>query len=243
MNLLLLNPEEVSEACAEVVVRGRRADHLVEVVRVEPGALIEVGVLGGKLGTGRVVRVDGGGVHLEVALDRDPPPRLDLRLILALPRPKVLRRVLQFCGAAGVAAVHLINSWRVEKSYWGSPLLEAGAVERELVLGLEQGKDTILPEVFMHSLFKPFVEDTLPSVAAGTEKLLADPRAGKACPGALPGSVSLVVGPEGGLIPYEIDRLEEAGFEPVHLGPRPLRVEHAVAALAGRLMRLEGKAR
>ncbi len=243
MNLLLLNPEEVSGACAEVVVRGRRADHLVEVVRVEPGTVIEVGILGGKLGTGRVTGVDGEGIRLELTLDRDPPPRLDLRLILALPRPKVLRRVLQFCGAAGVVAVHLINSWRVEKSYWGSPVLEHAAVERELVLGLEQGKDTVLPEVFMHSLFKPFVEDTLPAVAAGTAKLLADPCAGTACPGALPGPVSLVVGPEGGLIPYEIERLEEAGFESVHLGQRPLRVEHAVAALAGRLMRLEGETR
>jgi RsmE family RNA methyltransferase len=49
------------------------------------------------------------------------------------------------------------------------------------------------------------------------------------------GPVTLAIGPEGGFIDQEIGSLTGAGFRPVHLGSRILRVETAVAALAGRL--------
>jgi RsmE family RNA methyltransferase len=48
--------------------------------------------------------------------------------------------------------------------------------------------------------------------------------------------VTLAIGPEGGFIPYEIDMLKAAGFEDVSFGERILRVEHAVAALVGRIL-------
>lgn len=50
---------------------------------------------------------------------------------------------------------------------------------------------------------------------------------------AKPGSVALMIGPEGGLSTDEITQAETAGFLPVALGPRVLRTETApVAALA-----------
>ena len=48
-------------------------------------------------------------------------------------------------------------------------------------------------------------------------------------------SLTLAIGPEGGWIPYEVGLLQEAGFQPVQLGPRILRVETAVPALIARL--------
>ena len=72
-----------------------------------------------------------------------------LALLLALPRPKMLKRVLQSVTSLGVKQLYLLNSYRVEKSYWGSPLLQADKLQEQLLLGLEQACDTILPQVHL----------------------------------------------------------------------------------------------
>ena len=50
-----------------------------------------------------------------------------------------------------------------------------------------------------------------------------------------PGPASVLIGPEGGFIPYEVEKLNEAGCGTVSMGPRILRVENAVAALVTRM--------
>ncbi len=136
----------------------------------------------------------------------------------------------------GVQRLILVNAWRVEKSFWASPVLAPAAVREQLVLGLEQGGDTMLPTVELRRRLKPFVEDEAPALIAGTRALLAHPRAAVPCPRGLTEPVTLAIGPEGGFIEYELDLLVAHGFEAVTLGPRPLRVEHAVPALLGRIL-------
>jgi 16S rRNA U1498 N3-methylase RsmE len=86
------------------------------------------------------------------------------------------------------------------------------------------------------SRFKPFVEDELRGLIAGTQALVAHPAAARPCPHAVHDPVSLAVGPEGGFTPYEVELLCAHGLEAVSLGARPLRVEHAVPALLGRIL-------
>ena len=69
----------------------------------------------------------------------------------------------------------------------------------------------------------------------GAGPKVAHPGAPEPCPRALAEPATLAVGPEGGFIAEEIASLERAGFAPVSIGPRVLRVETAVAALIGRL--------
>lgn len=233
MNLLLLDPGELDGTRA--VVRGRRARHIAAVHRAEVGRVLRAGVLGGLVGTAVVRSVAGDAVELDVTLDREPPAPMLCTLVLALPRPKVLRRVLGAAAALGIKRIALFGALRVEKSYWQSPLAADGAVREELLRGLEQGGDTVLPVVTKHPLFRPFAEDELPSVAAGTTALVAHPRAAAPCPRAVEGPLTLAIGPEGGFVDFELGLLEAAGCRPVTLGERPLRVEHAVAALLGRL--------
>ncbi len=194
-----------------------------------------VGLLGGRIGKGRVTRLDETELQMDVTLDQPPPSKLPLNLVLALPRPKVLNRVVAAATSLGVGSLHLINAWRVEKSYWKSPRLSEANLLHQRILGLEQARDTVLPDLHLHRLLRPFAEGELPDLARNTQALVAHPGSPEPCPRGLDGPVTLAIGPEGGFIPAEIELLARFGFRSVDLGPRILRVETAVAALVSRL--------
>ena len=234
MNLLLLEDGDFI-AADRVLLSGRRLKHLQDVHRAEAGDSLRVGRLNGLMGSGQLLRLDAEHAELSVQFDQAPPEKLPLTLLLALPRPKMLRRVLQTVSSMGVPRLILLNSYRVEKSFWQTPFLEPAAIREQLILGLEQARDTVLPEVIIEKRFKPFVEDHLPHLAAGTLGLAGHPGDYPACPRAVEQAVTLAIGPEGGWIPYEVEKLSEAGLQPVQLGARILRVETAVTALLARL--------
>jgi RsmE family RNA methyltransferase len=234
VNLLLLEDSDFI-AANRVLLSGRRLKHLNEVHRAEAGDSLRVGHLNGLMGSGKLLRMDAEQAELSVQLDQAPPSKLPITLLLALPRPKMLRRVLQTVSSMGVPRVILLNSYRVEKSFWQTPFLEPAAIREQLILGLEQARDTVLPEVIIEKRFKPFVEDRLPSIAAGTLGLTGHPGDYPGCPRAVEQPVTLAIGPEGGWIPYEVEKLQQAGLQPVQLGARILRVETAVTALLARL--------
>jgi RsmE family RNA methyltransferase len=234
MNVILFEPDEVGETII-LDDADRRARHLRSVLRTSTGSEVRIGAIGGRLGTARV-RLDASSIALtDVTLDHDPPPPLPLTLVLALPRPKVLNRVIASVASMGIKQIHLINSWRVDKAYWKSPKLERANLRVQSVIGLEQGVDTILPEIVPHRLFRPFVERELEAVAGDSVRLLAHPRDAEDCPRGIDSPVTLVIGPEGGFIEAEIESLRARKFSAVRIGPRVLRVETAVAALIGRL--------
>ncbi|MFB4371572.1 MULTISPECIES: 16S rRNA (uracil(1498)-N(3))-methyltransferase [unclassified Pseudomonas] len=234
MNLLLLEDGDFI-AADRVRLSGRRLTHLNEVHRAENGDTLRVGRLCGQMGRGQLLQLDTTSAELQVAFDQPPPAKLPITLLLALPRPKMLKRVLQSVSAMGVPRLVLLNSYRVEKSFWQTPFLEPEAIREQLILGLEQARDTVLPEVTIEKRFKPFVEDRLPQLAAGTLGLTGHPGDYPACPRAVEQPVTLAIGPEGGWIPYEVEKLAEAGLQPVQMGERILRVETAVTALLARL--------
>ena len=234
MNLLLL--EEADFIAADrVILRDRRLIHMQEVHRSQVGDSLRVGRINGLMGSAELLRLDAGEAELRVSLDQSPPAKLPLTLVLALPRPKMLRRVFQTVATMGVSKVILVNSYRVEKSFWQTPFLEPEAIREQLILGLEQARDTVLPEIIIEKRFKPFVEDRLPAISDGTLGLVGHPGNYPPCPRALSEPVTLAIGPEGGWIPYEIDLLAQSGLQPVQLGERILRVETAVTALLARL--------
>ena len=187
------------------------------------------------MGRGTVTRLDPSALEMEVTLDQEPPPKLPLTLILAMPRPKVLNRALAATTSLGVARIVLLNAWKVEKSYWKSPRLSDENLLRQRVLGLEQAKDTVLPELSLARFFRPFVEDELPALMKDTLPLLAHPGALKPCPRGISKAATLAIGPEGGWLDAEVKSFTDIGFLPVDLGPRILRVETALASLVGRL--------
>ncbi len=235
MNLILLFKEDFVDGKNRVRLEGRRFKHVLEVHRAAIGDELSVGLMNGRWGTGKVTVLDQTTLEMDVSLEHKAPQPLPLTLILALPRPKVLRRVLRSVGAMGVKRIILLNSFRVEKSYWKSPVLSTESLNEQLTLGLEQARDTIMPEVLLRLRFKPFVQDELPAIAHDTLPLVAHPESSFLCPRNPGRKVTLVVGPEGGFIPYEIEMLAGCGFTPVQLGERILSVETVVPALLSRL--------
>lgn len=236
MNLILL------QACDQldgdrVTLTDVRARHLLDVLRVTVNQQVRIGLLDGPLGTGVVQAVDGEAVTLRCVFEKAPPERPDVDLLLAVPRPKVMRRLWAPLASLGVGQVILTNAERVERPYFDSHVLAERVFRPLLIEGLEQARDTRLPRVSIHRRFKVLVEDHLDALFGPGLRLAADPSGetsvSTAVAGSPPQRILLAIGPEGGWNTYELSLLQAHGFRLVGLGPRTLRVDTACVALLG----------
>ena len=234
MNLILFEKKDYVDD-NRIRLQGRALKHAKEVFRATQGDELTVGLLNGKMGKGLVTAIERDYLEMKVNLNSEPPSPLPVTLILALPRPKMLSRILETVTSMGVKEIYIINSWRVEKSYWLSPKLEEANMREHLIAGLEQAKDTLLPEVHLKRLFTPFLRKELPELVKDSLPLVAHPGGSQAFLERPQGKVTLAVGPEGGFITKEIKTFEDIGFKTVTLGERILRVETAVPVLLSRL--------
>jgi RsmE family RNA methyltransferase len=238
MNLILLDQQELDNDT--VTLTDRRCTHIRKVLRNQVGDKVRVGLINGPIGRGCILALEPRQAVLTLTFDNQPPPPPLTDLILALPRPIMLKRVLSQAVQIGVGRIFLINANRVEKSFFSASLLQDDNLQNFLRLGLEQAMDTRLPEVSLHPRFLPFVEDVLPGLTyPGTTRLVAHPTATstlpKACPPQLMERALIAIGPEGGWVDFEIDQFQEQGFRAFSLGPRILRVDTAVPALLAQI--------
>lgn len=237
MNLLLLEPDEVA-AGGTVLVRGARAEHLQRVQRVQPGVVLQAGIVDGPIGRAEVLTVGTAQIELRCAFAAEPPPRPCDVLLLAIARPRVLARCLAAAAALGYGRILLFRSWRVDKSHLGARELEPARTRAHLLAGLSQARRTRLPQLLSFPRFRPFVEDELDALATPAQRHVADPDAGTDVAmlhlvAAQP--ITLAVGPERGFTEFEVQLLATRGFTPVRIGEHPLRVETALAAMTGAL--------
>ncbi|MGK0501238.1 MAG: RsmE family RNA methyltransferase [Oceanicoccus sp.] len=234
MNLILFDEQDqLSEK--RIVLRDQRYQQIKKVHQSVLGDSVRVGKLNGMMGSGIIEKITADSVEISTLLDQKPPAKLPLTIVLALPRPKMIRRIFRSIAEYGVRELIVINSYKVEKSFWQSPALSEQNVRQYLIDGLQQSKDTVLPKVSFEQRFKPFVEDALPAIINNSKALVAHPGIGQACPHQLDSAVTLAIGPEGGFSPYEIEKLLATGFEGIHLGDRILKVENAVSSLVAKL--------
>jgi 16S rRNA (uracil1498-N3)-methyltransferase len=216
-------------------VSGEQARHLLTVLKVIPGQQVRVGLIDGPYGVGTVTAVHPDAVELQCAFEATIPPRPSVDLLLALPRPKVMRRLWAQLAALGVGQIILTNASRVERHYFDTHVLTPDCYGPLLVEGLQQARDTRLPLVSIHRQFRVLVEDDLEALAGQGLRLLAHPGAAAPIPEAVRahggGRVLLAVGPEGGWNAFEVALLEAHGFHTVGMGDRTLRADTACIAL------------
>jgi 16S rRNA (uracil1498-N3)-methyltransferase len=235
MNLILLTPSELAPD-GSATLTDRRAEHLRQVLKVQVGARVRVGVLNGPQGHAEVAALDASSVTLRCALTEPPPVAPADTLLLGVARPKVLLRCLEHAAALGFARVVLFRSRRVEKSHLLSHALEPAVYTAHLCRGLEQSRRTLLPELTLVPRFRQLLEQVVPGLPADN-RFVADADAVQAAPltEIAPLPLCLVIGPEGGLIDHELERFAEHGFRAVHTGHQPLRVESALSYVTGQL--------
>ncbi|MBD5772579.1 16S rRNA (uracil(1498)-N(3))-methyltransferase [Marinomonas colpomeniae] len=236
MNLILLNPEQTLNA-GQYALTDRQQTHITKVIKAKQGDVLRVGVLNGNIGEGIYVppTVDRAGYIHSLNLTLLAPDALPMILVMALPRPNMLKRTLSNIAAMGVKELYLIHSAKVEKSYWQSPVLQTESIQQSLLEGLEQAKDTVMPKCSLIPRFRPFVEDQLPALLENKRGLLAHPYLAKPCPIDIQEPCILALGPEGGWNEFEVGKWLEAGMESVQLGSRILKVETVVPVLLSRL--------
>jgi len=243
MNRILFDPDEV-EKDGRVCLSGRRAAHTVVVLRPVVGAVLRVGILNGPAGVGEVLSLAGGRVELACVFEAEPPPAPVIDLLLAVPRPKVMRRLWAPLASLGVGQIVLTNAEKVERNYFDTHWLEEETYRPLLIEGLEQSGDTRVPAVTVCRQLKPLVEDRLDSLFPASRRLLCHPRNAEPIGSMdLAGAarVLLAIGPEGGWSDYEVDLLARCGFDCISLGRRTLRTDVACIALISAVTsRLDG---
>ena len=234
MNLILLEPHEIG-ADGAARIEGDRARHIATVLKSEPGATLRIGCIGGGRGTATVETVSVGSVELRCTIEAGNATRPPIDLLLALPRPKVMRRLWAQIAALGVGQIILTNAERVERNYFDSHVITPFSYRPLLIEGLQQAADTYLPSVSIHRQLKVLVEDHLDALAGESQRLIAHPGAAESVSDAVcrtaHSQVLLAIGPEGGWNAFERDLLGRHGFAPVAMGGRTLRSDTATVAL------------
>lgn len=236
MNLILIRPEELEGKNGRVRLTDERARHIRSVLKAAPGKTLRIGLLNGALGTGLVEATAPGEVVLSCSFEAEPPERPRIDLLLAMPRPKVMKRLWAQLAALGVGRILLLNAEKVEKYYFDSHVLAPDFYTGLLIEGLQQARCTHLPEVLVRRRFKPFIEDELDALFPDSLRLLADPSGAElGRQGGSPHSTArrtlLAIGPEGGWTPYELEQLQAHHFELIGMGSRILRTDTACVGL------------
>lgn len=246
LNSLVILPDECVDATRARIV-GERARQVGVLHSLKVGTELAVGVLGGGRGRGRVLSISADEVVIETTITSEALPRAPISLVVAVPRPQTVKKVLHFATTMGLEAVHFVRADNCEKSYFNSRALTVGEIQEELILGLEQAVDSKAPVVQIHERFRPFAEDVLPQLLLknSSRLLVADTRSdGRKGLSVLAGSGSFgsvfcAIGPELGWNDFELNCFAECRADFVELGPRILRVETAALVLVSQIMLLQ----
>ena len=236
VNRILFERGEVGPD-GRVTFGGVRARHVADVLHGEPGQTLKTGIVGGNVGTSVIERIDGKGESLSVTVlaSHDAPPLQPwCDMLLAMPRPRVFKRLLPQLAAMGVGRLVLVGAEKVEKCYWSAGCLDEPEYRPLLLEGLVQAGTSILPELRVEKNFRRYMEKSFEDEFAGSPmRYIAHPDVTAAVPADMsgPGRQLVAVGPEGGWTDAELAMLDEHGFRRLSLGPRILKTETAAVAL------------
>ena len=243
MNRILFETDEIANGIA--TFGGERAAHVMNVLHGEVGQVLKTGEVNGPIGTSVITAVSGlpssvSGPEITVTCShtgQSLQPWIDL--ILAPPRPRVMKRLIPQLAALGVGKIFLVGAKKVEKDFWGATLLKPENYRPLLIDGLMQAGTSILPTLETRRNFRKFLNEEVDGLWPQAKRIVAHPYGAQSA--AVDGNrqlpLLLAVGPEGGWTDDEVALLEEHGFARYSLGSRILRTDTATVALLAQLMK------
>ena len=263
MNRILFEKAEITDGIA--TFGGERAEHVMNVLHGEVGQILKTGEVDGLIGTSEIVEIlttesnvgNCGGrdssapIRIRARVDhteKSIEPWIDV--ILAPPRPRVLKRLLPQLATMGVGRIVLVGAQKVEKDFWGATLLKEENCRPLLIDGLMQGGTSILPKIECWKSFNRFLREGLSSFSS-QDRIVAHPYVEEVGETSWSGRKEirnsavyndleprplLAIGPEGGWTDEEVEKLFANGFRGYSLGSRILRTDTATIALLAQLM-------
>lgn len=240
MNSLLIFPEELKSQNKAVLV-GKRASYTREFHGLTKGIKIRATFWNRGLGSAEVIESSAERIVLKTRILKKITKSSHTELIVAVPRPQTVKKIVSTAAMMGVTKVHFIRAERCEKSYLTSNALTEEAIKEEIIKGLEQAYACNPPHVTIHQRFKPFIQDYLSTYLKQHKKqkvvgLIADTtKESKSSLAQVKISkssfVMIAIGPELGWNKFELGLFKDCGFQAISLGPRILRVEVAATAM------------
>ena len=248
MNRILFETDEIRDGVA--TFGGEWAEHVMNVLHGEVGQILKTGEVNGLIGTSEILLIEqseqSNNCKISVRCSHTEKSILPwVDLILAPPRPRVLKRLLPQLATMGVGRIFLVGAKKVEKDFWGATLLKPENYRPLLIDGLMQAGTSILPTLETRRNFRKFVREELDTFWPEAKRIVAHPydasRQVQSSKFKVQSPLVLAVGPEGGWTDEEVALLEEHGFARYSLGSRILRTDTATIALLAQLMKEFGQ--
>jgi RsmE family RNA methyltransferase len=143
VNLFVFEPNDVVDGHVTITDTDKVA-HLHKVLKVVVGSTIKMGQLHGSLYVGHVVEMSVAAVRVRLEViegtefDRTKQSA-GVCLLLGTPRPTMIKSICVVSATMGVDHIVMVRSERVDKAYFGSKMMRAEEMKRNLVHGAEQG--------------------------------------------------------------------------------------------------------
>lgn len=226
MNLILFNSDE----CAIPLLRSDpRAEHILNVLKMEQGQKFDVGLINGPRGKAWWKKINDRELTLAFEWESAIPQLLPIDLWVSFCRPQTCRRILQECTSMGVQSIRFFDTGKCEPSYRKSKLWSTREAERLLRRGAEQAFCTRIPNLKLGITLLETLEKLTPKGARlALDNYESTEQLGRQATLSTP--VTLAVGGERGWDNKERDALRASGFTLVDIGSRVLRTETACIA-------------
>ena len=234
MNIILFsNNDKYYSSIFSFHKNDERYSHIKNVLHLKEGDVFKCGLINGKVGKGIVEEINEAKLLFSFIEMTEPQALYPINLIIGIPRPIQLKRLLKDVATIGVSSIHLVGTMLGEKSYLDSTLIEKEKTEKYLLEGASQAGNTLLPICTIYSSIYQFFEKV--KIKKEAEKIIFDINY-KNVPSASSNDIInheniwLSFGSERGWSEKERNIFYKEGFKFITLGNRILRTETACIA-------------